>query len=166
MAVQVNGDFLVATTLSTLTKGAHMIDLFNTMHVDMVVLGNHEFDFGPDQLKQRISGMCAVLCCCVVLYFFAFVACEVLCLRVWEDSCCLVIYSMYARARVCGVWLVESKFLWFGSNVIEADGSIFKGAHFTKVIEVKYTNNSHVSMFVHGMRVCVWLVCVWCVAGG
>jgi len=50
----VNGDFLVATSLSTMTKGAHMVDLLNEMQVDFVVLGNHEFDFGPEEVCERI----------------------------------------------------------------------------------------------------------------
>lgn len=50
----VNGDFLSPCILSIFDKGAHRIELFNMLGVDMVVLGNHEFDFGPDNVKQRI----------------------------------------------------------------------------------------------------------------
>ena len=31
-----------------LTKGAQMIELYNALGVDVAVLGNHEFDFGPE----------------------------------------------------------------------------------------------------------------------
>lgn len=31
-----------------------MIELFNLMKVDLVCLGNHEFDFGNEILKKRI----------------------------------------------------------------------------------------------------------------
>jgi 2',3'-cyclic-nucleotide 2'-phosphodiesterase (5'-nucleotidase family) len=51
----VNGDFLSPSILSIFDKGAHRINLFNQLGVDMVVLGNHEFDFGPDEVKKRIA---------------------------------------------------------------------------------------------------------------
>ncbi len=51
----VNGDFLSPSLLSTLDKGAHRIDLFNRLGIDVVILGNHEFDFGPDEVKKRIQ---------------------------------------------------------------------------------------------------------------
>ncbi|MES2200549.1 MAG: 5'-nucleotidase C-terminal domain-containing protein [Chlamydiota bacterium] len=50
----VNGDFLSPCILSTFDKGAHRIDLFNQMGVDLVVLGNHEFDFGPEVVTKRV----------------------------------------------------------------------------------------------------------------
>ena len=36
-------------------KGYPMIDLMNNIPFDMSVFGNHEFDFGPDVLAQRIK---------------------------------------------------------------------------------------------------------------
>lgn len=51
----VNGDFLSPCILSTFDKGAHRIELFNKLGVDAVVLGNHEFDFGPDEVLKRIQ---------------------------------------------------------------------------------------------------------------
>jgi 5'-nucleotidase / UDP-sugar diphosphatase len=50
-----NGDFLSPCTLSVFDKGAHRIELFNKMGIDLVVLGNHEFDFGPEVALQRIK---------------------------------------------------------------------------------------------------------------
>lgn len=50
-----NGDFLSPSVLSSLDKGRHRIELFNAMGVDLVVLGNHEFDFGPEVVKERIK---------------------------------------------------------------------------------------------------------------
>ncbi|MCE9667806.1 bifunctional metallophosphatase/5'-nucleotidase [Myxococcus stipitatus] len=35
-------------------KGRHMIDAWNALGLDVAVLGNHEFDFGDDTLKERI----------------------------------------------------------------------------------------------------------------
>jgi 5'-nucleotidase / UDP-sugar diphosphatase len=51
----VGGDFLAPSILSGLTKGAQMVDLFNAIGVDVVGFGNHEFDFGPEVLRQRIA---------------------------------------------------------------------------------------------------------------
>lgn len=50
----VSGDFLSPSLVSEFTKGSHMIKLFNAMHVDMVALGNHEFDFGISILRKRM----------------------------------------------------------------------------------------------------------------
>jgi 2',3'-cyclic-nucleotide 2'-phosphodiesterase (5'-nucleotidase family) len=50
-----NGDFLSPCILSVLDKGAHRIELFNQMGIDVVALGNHEFDFGPEEVLKRIQ---------------------------------------------------------------------------------------------------------------
>lgn len=49
------GDFLSPSVMSGLTKGSHMVDLFNRVGIEYCVIGNHEFDYGPDLTKQRIS---------------------------------------------------------------------------------------------------------------
>src|SRR2546426_7582143 len=51
----VNGDFLSPSLMSALFKGAQMVALFNTLGVDAVVFGNHEFDFGPEVTQQRMT---------------------------------------------------------------------------------------------------------------
>src|SRR6266851_548180 len=51
----VNGDFLSPSVMSALLKGAQMVALFNTLGVDAVVFGNHEFDFGPEVTQQRLA---------------------------------------------------------------------------------------------------------------
>jgi len=51
----VNGDFLSPSVMSSLVKGAQMVALFNTLGVDIVVFGNHEFDFGPEVTQQRMA---------------------------------------------------------------------------------------------------------------
>jgi 5'-nucleotidase/UDP-sugar diphosphatase len=50
-----NGDFLFPSIFSTIDKGKHRVELFNAMGVDLVVLGNHEFDFGPKVVLERIQ---------------------------------------------------------------------------------------------------------------
>ena len=49
------GDLISPSLLSGLTKGTQMIDLMNRLGVDIAVLGNHEFDFGPELLAERIK---------------------------------------------------------------------------------------------------------------
>ncbi len=50
-----NGDFLFPSMLSTFDKGKHRVELFNEMGIELTVLGNHEFDFGPQVVKDRMS---------------------------------------------------------------------------------------------------------------
>ena len=49
------GDAISPSLLSSFDKGAHMIDLFNRVGVDAMVLGNHEFDFTPAVTVERIA---------------------------------------------------------------------------------------------------------------
>ena len=49
------GDAISPSLLSSFDKGAHMIDLFNRVGFDAMVLGNHEFDFTPAVTAARIA---------------------------------------------------------------------------------------------------------------
>ena len=49
------GDTLGPSVESTFHKGKQMIDAWNALGLDFAVLGNHEFDFGPDVLRERIQ---------------------------------------------------------------------------------------------------------------
>ena len=49
------GDVISPSVLSSLDKGAHIIDLMNNLGIDAFTPGNHEFDFGPDVLEQRMA---------------------------------------------------------------------------------------------------------------
>ena len=49
------GDTISPSLLSSFDKGAHMIDLFNRVGVNAMVLGNHEFDFTPAVTVERIA---------------------------------------------------------------------------------------------------------------
>ena len=49
------GDSISPSLLSGFDKGAHIIDLFNEAELDIMVLGNHEFDFGADVTRARVS---------------------------------------------------------------------------------------------------------------
>ncbi len=49
------GDTLSPSVESNTYKGAQMIDAWNAVGLDFAVFGNHEFDFGPDVLIQRMK---------------------------------------------------------------------------------------------------------------
>ncbi len=56
-----DGDFLILSggdnwtgpAISTLTSGESMVEVMNAMQYDASAVGNHEFDFGLDALRQR-----------------------------------------------------------------------------------------------------------------
>ncbi len=48
------GDELVGTPVSTLSKGRAEFEILNIIGPDVFELGNHEFDFGPENLKELI----------------------------------------------------------------------------------------------------------------
>ena len=49
------GDLISPSLASSVTRGQHMIELFNALGLDVAVLGNHEFDFGPEVTAERIA---------------------------------------------------------------------------------------------------------------
>lgn len=49
------GDTLSPSLLSTLRRGAQMIEGWNALGLGVATFGNHEFDFGPAVLAQRIG---------------------------------------------------------------------------------------------------------------
>ena len=51
------GDSLSPSVLAGLDKGDHIVDLLNLVKPDFMVVGNHEFDFGPEVLEAAIAGM-------------------------------------------------------------------------------------------------------------
>ncbi len=48
------GDFISPSIASRLFKGKQMIAALNGVGLDLATLGNHEFDFGPDVLRERM----------------------------------------------------------------------------------------------------------------
>lgn len=48
------GDTISPSVASNIFKGAQMIAAWNTLGLDYAALGNHEFDFGPDILRERM----------------------------------------------------------------------------------------------------------------
>ncbi|MFD0915353.1 bifunctional metallophosphatase/5'-nucleotidase [Pseudahrensia aquimaris] len=49
------GDLLSPSILAGFDKGAHMIELLNMTPPDVLVPGNHEYDFGPDVFIERMQ---------------------------------------------------------------------------------------------------------------
>ncbi len=49
------GDMISPSLLSGIDKGAHMIALADAAGFDVAVVGNHEFDFGPEVLRARLA---------------------------------------------------------------------------------------------------------------
>jgi len=50
-----SGDTISPSVESITYKGAQMIDAWNILGLDYSTIGNHEFDFGPDVLRQRMK---------------------------------------------------------------------------------------------------------------
>lgn len=50
-----SGDTISPSLLSGIDKGFHTIDILNRMGVDIMVPGNHEFDFGPQVFRARMA---------------------------------------------------------------------------------------------------------------
>jgi 5'-nucleotidase len=49
------GDFISPSVASRLFKGKQMVDALNSAGMDIATFGNHEFDFGPDVLRERMK---------------------------------------------------------------------------------------------------------------
>jgi 5'-nucleotidase/UDP-sugar diphosphatase len=49
------GDMIQGDNWANLFQGESVIEWMNAMRFDAMVLGNHEFDFGKEVLKRRIS---------------------------------------------------------------------------------------------------------------
>ncbi len=43
--------------MSSVTQGAHLIDILNYLKVDYCTFGNHELDYGYESLKNRLKGV-------------------------------------------------------------------------------------------------------------
>ena len=53
--VTFGGDMISPSLMSGIDKGAHMIALADAVGFDLGVVGNHEFDFGAEVLRQRLA---------------------------------------------------------------------------------------------------------------
>ena len=53
--VTFGGDLISPSFMSSLTQGRQMIEIMNDIGIDYAAFGNHDFDFGPDVLRDRIK---------------------------------------------------------------------------------------------------------------
>eukprot|EP00808_Paulinella_micropora_P009291 g47748.t1 len=51
----VNGDFLGGSSLAEHFQGRPSVEVLNQLGTDLTCIGNHEFDFGPESLQDRIK---------------------------------------------------------------------------------------------------------------
>ena len=49
------GDMIQGNAWANLFQGKSSIEVMNAMKFDAMVVGNHEFDFGPKVLKERLA---------------------------------------------------------------------------------------------------------------
>ena len=50
-----NGDAIQGDVIGTISKGDFIVDIMNKAGFDLAILGNHEFDYGMDQLKTLVE---------------------------------------------------------------------------------------------------------------
>ena len=50
-----SGDFIGPSMISNVTHGQHMVDILNILGVDFGCIGNHEFDYGVENLEKRLD---------------------------------------------------------------------------------------------------------------
>ncbi|MCQ2385321.1 MAG: bifunctional metallophosphatase/5'-nucleotidase [Clostridia bacterium] len=62
------GDFSQGEYEGSVSKGEYMVELMNTVGYDFAVMGNHEFDYGTEQLKKNIEQSNALFLNCNVTY--------------------------------------------------------------------------------------------------
>ena len=49
------GDYLQGEFIGAISKGEYVMEIINEMKYDVITLGNHEFDYGIDELKDRLN---------------------------------------------------------------------------------------------------------------
>ena len=49
------GDLFSPSLLSGITEGSHMVELLNEIGTDVAVVGNHEYDFGPEVAARNFA---------------------------------------------------------------------------------------------------------------
>ena len=55
MILTFGGDAFSPSIMSSIFKGKQVVDVFNHLGMDVAVVGNHEFDFGPEVAEKRIK---------------------------------------------------------------------------------------------------------------
>ncbi|MCX7758276.1 MAG: bifunctional metallophosphatase/5'-nucleotidase [bacterium] len=57
------GDFSAGTIYSNLSQGMSVVDFYNYLGFDAVVIGNHEFDFGYEAFAKMVKGLSTNVLC-------------------------------------------------------------------------------------------------------
>jgi len=57
------GDFSAGTIYSNLSSGMAVVDFYNKLKFDAVVIGNHEFDFGYDNFRKIVMNLSTNVLC-------------------------------------------------------------------------------------------------------
>lgn len=50
-----SGDFLQGEFIGAISKGEYVMEVMNKVQYDIITLGNHEFDYGIDELSKRLD---------------------------------------------------------------------------------------------------------------
>ncbi|MCR4724353.1 MAG: 5'-nucleotidase C-terminal domain-containing protein [Clostridia bacterium] len=63
-----NGDAIQGDVIGTLSKGEYITEIMNYVGIDVAGLGNHEFDYGMDQIKKIVGELAEFpyVCCNLV----------------------------------------------------------------------------------------------------
>ncbi len=59
-----SGDFLSGGNMGNYFHGKFIVDIMNCARYDVITIGNHEFDFGIETLKNRMDSLHAKIVCC------------------------------------------------------------------------------------------------------
>lgn len=57
------GDFVQGDVIGSISRGEHVVDIMNKVGYDVVVLGNHEFDYGVSQMFKLADLLSANVVC-------------------------------------------------------------------------------------------------------
>lgn len=62
------GDFVQGGYEGTISQGEYMVDIMNAVGYDFAIFGNHEFDYGMEQLKKNVQRSEAQFLNCNITY--------------------------------------------------------------------------------------------------
>ncbi|MCF7913261.1 MAG: bifunctional metallophosphatase/5'-nucleotidase [Candidatus Cloacimonetes bacterium] len=104
------GDFFQGHPIGTVTKGKAVIDYMNKIGYDLLVLGNHEYDIGEEELKKTLS-----------LAEFPILSCNIFDRSTGKLVSYAEPYRMFEkmglRIAVIGVTTTDTKMMSFPENI-------------------------------------------------
>ena len=63
VAVVCSGDYLQGGVAGSLSEGQYIIDIMKQVHYDAVTIGNHEFDYGGERMKELVAQLKVPVVC-------------------------------------------------------------------------------------------------------